>query len=118
MDVNETDASSSSSKSARPTDVRRLASFLCAALFITSSAACSKEQGNDFICSCTFLTDFDDGSSVDVAVCSPSLERAGDFARGCSQSAASAPIDKCVCKLERANTSCDVGACVQRAREP
>jgi hypothetical protein len=98
--------------------MRRFASFAIPAFLVVVVAACSKEQGQDYACKCTFLTDFDDGSSIDVNVCSPSLERLDGFARGCAQAAAPAPIEACTCKLERSDASCSAGACRLRVHEP
>jgi len=97
--------------------MRRFASFGAFAL-VATAASCSKEQGHDYACKCTFLTDFDDGSSIDIDVCSPSLERLDGFARGCAQAAAPAPIEACTCTLERADAGCSVGACRLRIRDP
>ncbi|MRG97982.1 hypothetical protein [Polyangium spumosum] len=92
-----------------------------AALLLALAAAvlgsgCEKERGSPYACSCTFLTDFDDNSGSEVTVCSPSDERAPDFARGCAQSGAPAPVEKCTCKVERGAGTCEVGLCRNRPR--
>lgn len=97
--------------------MRRFASFSLVAVLV-GVTSCSKEQGDDYTCKCTFLTDFDDGSSIDINVCSPSIERLDGFARGCAHAAAPAPVEACTCKLERANAGCSVGACRLRIRDP
>lgn len=94
--------------------MRRLASLLIALVV----AGCPKERGQDYVCKCTFLTDFDDGSSIDINVCSPTLERLDAFARGCAQQAAPAPVEACTCKLENADANCEAGACRLRVHEP
>jgi hypothetical protein len=96
--------------------MRRFASFCIAALCILV-ASCSKERGQEYACKCTFLTDFDDGSSIDVDVCSPTPERLDGFARGCAQQAAPAPIEACTCKLERRESVCEAGSCRLRMNE-
>jgi len=96
--------------------MRRFASFIVSTPLLV--AGCSKEPGQDYACKCTFLTDFDDGSSIDVDVCSPTQERLDGFARGCAQQAAPAPVEACTCKLERADAACEVGSCRLRVHEP
>lgn len=86
------------------------------ALVAVLGAGCEKERGSPYACTCTFLTDFDDSSGSEVTVCSPSAERAPDFARGCAQSGAPAPVEKCVCKPERGSGTCEVGLCRNRPR--
>ena len=100
---------------------RRRASNVLAALLLALAApalgaGCEKERGSHYACSCTFLTDFDDNSGSEVTVCSPSDERAPDFARGCAQSGAPAPVEKCVCKVEKGAGTCEVGLCRNRPR--
>lgn len=81
-------------------------------LLSVAIAGCAKERGASYRCSCSYLTDFDDGSIQDVAVCAPSDDRAPDFARGCAQSGAPAPVDKCDCKRNVAAAGgCEVGLC-------
>jgi len=59
--------------------------------------SCRAEPGHTYACTCSYLTDFDDGAKTDVSVCAPTPERAADIARGCAQSAAPAPIQTCTC---------------------
>lgn len=96
--------------------MRRFASFLVV-IALVIIASCSKERGHEYECKCTFLTDFDDASSIDVDVCSPTPERLDGFARGCAQQAAPAPIEACTCKSERADSVCEVGSCRLRVHE-
>ncbi len=96
--------------------MRRFASFVLAACVVW--IGCSKEPGHTYACKCTFLTDFDDGSSIEVDVCSPSYERLDGFARGCAQQAAPAPIEACTCKSEPSTASCEAGSCRLRVNPP
>jgi hypothetical protein len=86
-------------------------------LLSVMAVGCTKERGSTYTCTCTFLTDFDDGSRQDVTVCSPSDERAPDFARGCAQFAAPAHVEKCSCKVEKKDNGCEVGLCRNRPRD-
>ena len=63
-----------------------------------AGASCRQEQLAAYRCQCEFLTDFDDASAQTVEVCSASLERAAEVARGCAQSAAPAPVQSCQCQ--------------------
>ncbi len=92
--------------------------FASSALAVFMLIGCSKEQGHMYACKCTFLTDFDDGSSIDVDVCSPSYERLDGFVRGCAQQAAPAPIEACLCGTEHSSVPCDVGSCRLRVNPP
>ncbi|UQA59207.1 hypothetical protein [Polyangium aurulentum] len=78
---------------------------------------CREERGSTYLCSCSFLTDFDDGSTQEVTVCAPSDERAPGFASGCAQEGAPAPVERCSCRLEKSGAGCKVGACASRSRE-
>jgi hypothetical protein len=91
-----------------------LAALLCAFAFATG---CKEERGSTYACRCSFLTDFDDGSTQEVTVCAPSDERAPDFARGCAQAGAPAPVERCSCQLDKSAAGCAVGACASRSRE-
>lgn len=86
-------------------------------LLLTLSAGCAKERGSTYRCTCSYLTDFDDGSTADVLVCSPTDERAPDFARGCAQLGAPAPVEKCSCRMETSKTSCEAGTCTNLPRQ-
>jgi hypothetical protein len=97
---------------------RRIRPWIVGALYSVLLLGCAKEKGSTYTCACTFLTDFDDGSSHDVTVCSPSDERAPNFARGCAQSAAPAPVEKCSCRVEKKDSGCEVGLCQNKPREP
>jgi hypothetical protein len=77
-------------------------------------AACD-DRGHRVVCTCTFLTDFDDSSSRDVTVCAPTADRAPNVARGCAQSAAPAPVQRCTCKPE-IGAPCTLGECTQMNR--
>lgn len=96
---------------------RALCALVTAALLPAFASGCREERGSTYACRCSFLTDFDDGSTQEVAVCAPSEERAPDFARGCAQAGAPAPVERCACRLEKSGSGCEVGACVARARE-
>jgi hypothetical protein len=86
--------------------------LLIGALAMVASG-CKAEAGVPWQCTCTFLTDYDDPSRHEVEVCAPVRERAEAQARGCAQSGAPAPIQRCECQ-PLAGAACAVGAC--RAR--
>jgi hypothetical protein len=90
-----------------------------AALALTAAllGGCKEERGSTYACDCSVLTDFDDGTTTSVTVCAPSDERAPAFAHGCAQTSAPAPVEKCVCRLEKKASGCEVGACQRRPRE-
>jgi hypothetical protein len=100
----------------RPPVSSALSALLLALAASVLGAGCEKERGSHYACTCTFLTDFDDNSAHEVTVCSPSAERAPDFARGCAQSGAPAPVEKCACKVEKEAGTCEVGLCRNRPR--
>ncbi len=95
---------------------KALLALLLASAVPVLGAGCEKERGSPYACACTFLTDFDDASVHEVTVCSPSDERAPDFARGCAQSAVPAPVEKCSCKVVKEAGTCEVGLCRNRTR--
>jgi hypothetical protein len=88
----------------------RAAAALAAALTL---AACRSEQGSPYRCDCSFLTDYDDAATIAVRSCAPSRDLASTIARGCAQSGAPAPVDKCSCEpdAERAGEVCRVSDC-------
>jgi hypothetical protein len=92
----------------------RLARALASAAGLGLGAC--RPEGAWVACECTFLTDFDDTSATHVEVCAPSVERADEVARGCAQSAAPAPVERCACAAApvAASERCAVGDC--RAR--
>ncbi len=89
---------------------------LVVGLLFTLSAGCAKERGSTYRCSCSYLTDFDDSATQEVTVCSPSDERATEFARGCAQLGAPAPVEKCACKIAIQSSGCEAGACTNLPR--
>jgi hypothetical protein len=86
------------------------AAVLAAALIL---GGCRSEQGSPYRCDCSFLTDYDDAATIAVSSCAPSPELASAIARGCAQSGAPAPVDKCSCEpdAERAGVVCRVSDC-------
>lgn len=76
---------------------------------------CTRERGRPYACTCSVLTDFDDGTRHVVEVCSPSGERAAEFGKGCAQSGAPAKVEACVCRPIE-GPACDLGRCVTRPR--
>ncbi|WP_437717493.1 hypothetical protein WMF45_14435 [Sorangium sp. So ce448] len=75
------------------------------------SSACRPEQGKPYRCSCTFVTDFDDDSRLDVEVCAPSDARAEGVGRGCAQTHAPGPVSGCTCGGAPDRGPCELGAC-------
>jgi hypothetical protein len=76
---------------------------------------CERDRGKPYACTCSVLTDFDDGTKHEVEVCSPSPDRARDFGKGCAQSGAPAKVEGCVCRPIE-GPACDLGRCVARPR--
>lgn len=82
---------------------------------------CRAEQGTLYGCECTFVTDFDDDSKVEVEVCAPSDARAEAIGRGCAQAGAPGPVQGCVCRrnpAEKTREACSSGACRASAGAP
>jgi hypothetical protein len=85
---------------------------LCAALLGALAPACDRGPGAPYACACTFMTDFDGESKVDVEVCSPpAAASAVELARGCAQSSAPGPVHACECRAVGDPHACEVGAC-------
>ena len=90
-------------------DARVLA---CAALLAGLGLACEPEPGAPFVCSCTFVTDFDADSKIEVEVCGPpAAEVVADQAKGCAQSSAPGPVQTCDCRPVGDLYACKVGTC-------
>ncbi|WP_437680557.1 hypothetical protein [Sorangium sp. So ce131] len=92
----------------------REGALLCAALAL----ACSPERGTPYLCTCTFVTDFDDDSRLSVEVCSPSDARAEGFGRGCAQTHAPGPVSGCTCSGVPGRGPCELNACRTTAAAP
>lgn len=89
--------------------------IVAAALLVAlrAAAGCRDEPGRPYACSCAFLTDFDDASSLPARVCAPSAERAPAIARGCAQTTAPAPVQECTCRPAE-GAPCAGRACLPR----
>jgi hypothetical protein len=87
---------------------------LCAALAL----ACRSEPGALYRCECTFVTDFDDDVKREVEVCAPSDVRAEAVGRGCAQSDAPGPVQRCACARAPGREACATGACRAVAGAP
>jgi hypothetical protein len=90
---------------------RARAAALAGLLAALAGSGC--ERGTRFECTCGFLTDYDDASKQVVDVCAPSPERASEFAKGCAQSGAPAPIHSCACR-PTSGEPCRAGQCSSR----
>ena len=94
---------------------RRTSIAFALGVFALAEAGCGRERGRPFECTCSVLTDFDDGTRHAVEICSPSAERAAEFGKGCAQSGAPAKVEGCACKPIE-GPACDLGRCVTRPR--
>lgn len=91
-----------------------LALAACSLAAALAGAACGRREGRPFACDCAFLTDYDDGSKVSIEVCVAVSEPSEPAARGCAQSGAPAPVERCDCRPLDPPTPCAPGACVTR----
>jgi hypothetical protein len=73
--------------------------------------ACRAERGAPFACACTWVTDFDDEARTNVEVCAADAEQSVHVARGCAQSAAPGPVQRCTCQARGDPGACALGAC-------
>ena len=73
--------------------------------------ACAKKEprpGTRSLCTCSYLTDFDDTLQVDVDVCVADGKKVEQEAAYCAAQSAHNHVDKCSCRPSQ--TKCDASA--------